>query len=165
MSPKSRLARYGLWSVGFSREHFAQLAAAGRGEKFWIEDAVGLAVVAEELGFGSLWLGGLSSDLKVAESALAATKTLTVASGVINIWQCPVDEVAASLRRLEAAYPGRFLLGIGSGHRELDNDQRPPLNALAAYLDSPDTSGRAHIRPVTSPVGPTHSRCSAATTR
>jgi len=69
---------------------FAQLAAAGRVEKFWIEDAVGLAVVAEELGFGSLWLGGLSADLKVAESALAATKDLTVATGVINIWQCPV---------------------------------------------------------------------------
>jgi len=33
MSPKSRLARYGLWSVGFSREQFAQLAAAGRVEK------------------------------------------------------------------------------------------------------------------------------------
>ena len=38
MSPKSRLARYGLWSVGFSREQFVQLAAAGRVEKFWIED-------------------------------------------------------------------------------------------------------------------------------
>ena len=164
MSPKSRLARYGLWSVGFSREQFAQLAAAGRVEKFWIEDAVGLAVVAEELGFGSLWLGGLSADLKVAESALAATKDLTVATGVINIWQCPVDEVAASFHRLEAAYPGRFLLGIGSGHREFGNDEGPgragppptrsPLQALADYLDRLDTAGVPQSRRVISALGP-----------
>jgi alkanesulfonate monooxygenase SsuD/methylene tetrahydromethanopterin reductase-like flavin-dependent oxidoreductase (luciferase family) len=36
---------------------------------------------------------------------------------------------------LPQAYPGRFLLGIGAGHRELGTDFRSPYQALVDYLD------------------------------
>ena len=48
------------------------------------------ARVIEELGYRSLWLGGVTADLNVPEQLSAATTTLTVASGVANIWTCPL---------------------------------------------------------------------------
>ncbi len=43
---------------------------------------------------------------------------------------------------LQAAYPGRFLLGIGVGHAEMISEYRKPCrNALVEYLDRLDDYG------------------------
>jgi hypothetical protein len=54
----------------------------------------------------------------------AATETLAVATGIVNIWHAEAQAVADTYHRLEAAFPGRFLLGIGARHRALGTDFR-----------------------------------------
>src|SRR6266700_218511 len=95
-----------------------------------------LAAALEELGFGTLWLGSSpSGDLIQAEELLEATTTLTVATGIVNIWQCDAHDVAASFARIEARHPGRFLLGVGAGHREATQQYAKPYDTLAGYVD------------------------------
>ena len=108
-----------------------------------------LAVEIEKLGFGAVWVGGSPpGDLALTESLLDATTSLAVATGIVNIWATPADEVAESFHRIEARHPGRFLLGIGVGHPEATSDYTRPYAALVAYvnrLDEPGvpTEGRA----------------------
>lgn len=97
----------------------------------------------EELGFGALWLGGSPpADLSAAESLLESTESLIVGTSIVNIWTARADEVAESFHRIEQRFPGRFLLGIGAGHREADGaDAIKPYDALVSYLDELDAAG------------------------
>jgi probable F420-dependent oxidoreductase len=96
-----------------------------------------LAVDLEQLGFGALWLGGSPSDgLVVVDELLDATTTLTVATGIVNIWQDDASVVAASFRRIQSRQPGRFLLGVGVGHREAVQQYARPYETLAGYIDA-----------------------------
>ena len=94
-----------------------------------------LAATIEDLGFGALWLGSANGDLTEAEEFLAATTTLIVATGIVNMWQYEAHEVAASFRRVEARFPGRFLLGVGAGHPEVIQQYDKPYDTLARYVD------------------------------
>ncbi len=86
-----------------------------------------LAGAVESLGFGTIWIGGSPpGDLALAESLLDATDHLVIATGIVNMWSTPADEVAASYHRLEAKHPGRFLLGVGVGHPEATSDYTRP---------------------------------------
>jgi len=102
-----------------------------------------LAAELEALGYGALWIGGSpSADLAGPERLLDATDELVVATGIVNIWRSPADEVARSYHRIAERHPGRFLLGIGVGHPEATGERyRRPYEALVAYLDALDTAG------------------------
>ena len=101
-----------------------------------------LARTVEELGFGTLWQGSTpTSDLRAAEDLLDATESLVVATGVVNIWMSDPAELADSYHRIQAEYPGRLLVGIGSGHREATPQRVRPLEAMSAYLDVLDERG------------------------
>ena len=95
-----------------------------------------LAVSIEELGFGALWLGSAAGDLAAAEEFLAATTTLIVATGIVNMWQYEPHQVAASFRRVEDRFPGRFLLGVGAGHPEVTQQYAQPYDTLSRYVDT-----------------------------
>lgn len=89
------------------------------------------ATEIEALGYGAVWVGGSPpAALSWVEPILQATTTLCVATGIVNIWSAPAQRVAESFHRIEAAYPGRFLLGIGVGHAEMISEYRKPYNAL-----------------------------------
>ena len=78
-----------------------------------------LAAKIEALGFGTVWIGGSpDADLAWVDPVLAHTISLQLATGIVNIWSAPAPAVAESFHRIENAHPGRFLLGIGVGHRE-----------------------------------------------
>jgi len=95
-----------------------------------------LAADLEQFGFGTLWLGGSpSGDLTQAEQLLDATTRLTLATGIVNIWQDDAHTVAESFARIEARHPGRFLLGVGAGHPEATQQYAKPYDALAGYVD------------------------------
>jgi probable F420-dependent oxidoreductase len=94
----------------------------------------------EALGYGTVWIGGASGDLKLCEQLLAATSTIKVATGVVNIWREDAASVAESHRRVSSEFPGRFLLGIGVGHAPLDPDYTQPLQKLGAYFDELDAA-------------------------
>jgi probable F420-dependent oxidoreductase len=109
----------------------------------------------EALGYGALWVGGSPpAELAWVEPILAATTTLQVATGIVNIWTAPAGRVAESFHRIEAAYPGRFLLGIGVGHPEVHQEYRKPLDALTEYLDALDAHGVPADRRVVAALGP-----------
>lgn len=121
LSLKPDLGRYGVWTFG-----------AVQPEQ---------AVEIEKLGYGALWVGGSpAADLSFAEPILERTQTLQLATGIVNIWTADADAVAESFHRIEAAYPGRFLLGVGVGHPEHTDEYRKPYDALVEYLDALDAA-------------------------
>lgn len=113
------------------------------------------ATEIEALGYGAVWVGGSPpAALSWVEPILQATTTLCVATGIVNIWSAPAQRVAESFHRIEAAYPGRFLLGIGVGHAEMISEYRKPYNALVEYLDRLDDYGVPANRWVVAALGP-----------
>ena len=109
----------------------------------------------EALGYGSVWVGGSPpAELAWVEPILEATTTLQVATGIVNIWSAPAQPVADSFHRIDRAYPGRFLLGIGVGHPEAVSEYRKPYDALVQYLDQLDEYGVPANRRVVAALGP-----------
>ncbi|QCH24767.1 TIGR03620 family F420-dependent LLM class oxidoreductase [Mycobacteroides salmoniphilum] len=97
----------------------------------------------EDLGFDTAWLGGSPpADLPWVEPLLAATERIRIVTAIVNIWSAPAREAGQSWRRIETAYPGRFILGIGAGHPEIDSDvPYKPYSGLVEYLDVLDEVG------------------------
>jgi probable F420-dependent oxidoreductase len=109
----------------------------------------------EALGYGAVWVGGSpAAELAWVEPILAATTTLQVATGIVNIWTAPAKPVADSFHRIDKAYPGRFLLGIGVGHPEAHTEYRKPYDALVDYLNQLDEYGVPANRRVVAALGP-----------
>jgi probable F420-dependent oxidoreductase len=109
----------------------------------------------EALGYGAVWVGGSPpAELDWVEPILEKTTTLQVATGIVNIWTADVGPVSESFHRIEKAYPGRFLLGIGVGHPEAHQAYRKPFDALNDYLDKLDEYGVPKNRLVVAALGP-----------
>jgi probable F420-dependent oxidoreductase len=114
-----------------------------------------LAAGIESLGYRAAWIGGSpDADLAWVEPALARTTSLQLATGIVNIWSAPAPAVAESFERIENAYPGRFLLGIGVGHREHTEEYIKPYDALVDYLDELDAAMVPTSRRVLAALGP-----------
>ncbi|WP_405146506.1 LLM class F420-dependent oxidoreductase [Sphaerisporangium sp. NBC_01403] len=121
-----------------------------------------LALSLEQLGYTALWVGGSpDGDLRLVEELLDATTTLTVATGIVNIWKDDPQTVGASFNRIEAVHPGRFLLGIGAGHPEATSEFTKPYAALESYLDGLDAAGVPVESRVLAALGPKVLRLSA----
>ncbi|MBV9353262.1 MAG: LLM class F420-dependent oxidoreductase [Mycobacterium sp.] len=109
----------------------------------------------ESLGYGAVWVGGSPpAELEWVEPILEQTNTLQIATGIVNIWTAPAKPVAESFHRIDKAYPGRFLLGIGVGHPEAHTEYRKPYDALVSYLDRLDDYGVPANRRVVAALGP-----------
>lgn len=141
-SPKEAVGRYGIWSAGLRSEDPAQ-----RGE---LAEA---AAELEELGFGAAWLGG-SSGVQHAVPLIEATSRLTVATGIQSIWQYEATDTAARFAELDAAHPGRFLLGLGVSHAKLADQYRRPYSSMVEYLDALDATGVPAGRRILAALGP-----------
>lgn len=135
VSLKPDLGRYGVWTFGVPKPE--------------------QAVEIEKLGYGALWIGGSpAGNLEYVEPLLEQTETLQVATGIVNVWTAPADEVADAYHRVEKAYPGRFLLGIGIGHPEHTDEYRKPYDVLVEYLDVLDAAKVPTSRRVVAALGP-----------
>ena len=109
----------------------------------------------EALGYGAVWVGGSPpAELDWVEPILEKTTTLQVATGIVNIWTADAGPVSESFHRIDKAYPGRFLLGIGVGHPEAGHEYRKPIDALKDYLDKLDEYGVPKNRRVVAALGP-----------
>lgn len=109
----------------------------------------------EALGYGAVWVGGSPpAELEWVEPLLAATTNLKVATGIVNIWTAAAAPVAESFHRINAAFPGRFVLGIGVGHREAHTEYRKPIEALTEYLNQLDEYGVPKEQRVVAALGP-----------
>lgn len=113
------------------------------------------AVAIEKLGYGAVWVGASPpADLSFVEPILQKTERLQVASGIVNIWTADARDVAESYHRIEDAYPGRFLLGVGVGHPEHTEQYAKPYDALVQYLDVLDAATVPTSRRVIAALGP-----------
>ena len=114
-----------------------------------------LAAELDRLGYGALWLGGSpAADLEIVDRLLAATSGLTVGTSIVNMWQSDPATVARSYARIEASYPGRFVLGVGAGHREATPEYARPYDTLATYVDRLLGAGVPADRLVLAALGP-----------
>lgn len=114
-----------------------------------------LAQELERLGYSALWLGASpSAELDMVDPLLAATERMIVGTSIVNVWTADAQQVAESFHRLEADHPGRFVLGIGAGHRENNADYRKPYDALVTYLDELDRSNVPVQRRALAALGP-----------
>ena len=109
----------------------------------------------ETLGFGTVWLGGQPADLALVEAAIVNTSTITVATGIVNIWTADARELAASYRRIEERRPGRLLVGVGVGHPEGQGERAlKPYGAMVDYLDVLDDEEVPLERRMLAALGP-----------
>lgn len=116
----------------------------------------------EDLGYGAIWAGGSpAAELSWVEPILEPTNKLKLATGIVNIWTADAGSVSESFHRIDKAYPGRFLLGIGVGHPEAHSQYRKPYDALVEYLDKLDEYGVPKDRRVVAALGPRVLRLSA----
>jgi probable F420-dependent oxidoreductase len=109
----------------------------------------------DDLGYGAIWAGGSpAAELFWVEPLLDPTTHLKVATGIVNIWTAEPGPVSESYHRIDTAYPGRFLLGIGVGHPEAGHEYKKPYDALVDYLDKLDEYGVPQERRVVAALGP-----------
>jgi probable F420-dependent oxidoreductase len=101
------------------------------------ENAGEAAKLVEGLGYGTFWLGG-SPRLPTVRPLLAAGDSLTVATGIVNVWQYEPAVLAAEHAELTRDFPGRLLVGIGIGHPEATSDYSRPLTTMRHFLDGLD---------------------------
>ena len=142
---RAQLGRVGVWSRS---PYF-----------FGPDQATRLAATAEELGYGALWIPGFDGGhiFERCAMALEATSTLTVATGIVNIWRHDPVEVAQMVAKLRADSNGRFLLGIGGSHKYLIGeayDKITPMTKMRNYLDALDAAGLAESDRLLGALGP-----------
>ena len=101
------------------------------------------AAELEDLGYAALWIPDAGGDVFGAcEELLAATRSIPLLTGILNIWMHDAAEVAARCATLGA----RFTLGLGASHEALIGARyEKPLAAMRAYLDELDVLG-THTR-------------------
>jgi alkanesulfonate monooxygenase SsuD/methylene tetrahydromethanopterin reductase-like flavin-dependent oxidoreductase (luciferase family) len=93
------IGRYGIWDATLARTEVSEAAEA--------------AAELAALGFGALWLGG-STTVDQAAPLVAHTSGIVLATGIQSIWAWDAADAAVRYAELDAAHPGRFLLGLGS---------------------------------------------------
>ena len=128
----SSLGRTGIWAVGLRFADPDLISEAAR--------------ELEELGYGSLWVPDSGGDLNgTLERLLEATSSLTVASGVLNLWMHEAQEAAGFVGEATARFGDRLLIGIGVSHASRIDQIEPglykrPLSVMASYLDQLDAA-------------------------
>jgi probable F420-dependent oxidoreductase len=102
-------------------------------------DGPGAVAEMEALGYTTLWVGG-SPSLEQVRPFLERSSAMTVATGILNIWQHEPADVARQRADLAGEFPGRLLLGIGVGHPEATAEYTSPLGRMRAFFDALDAA-------------------------
>ncbi|MEU1352047.1 LLM class F420-dependent oxidoreductase [Streptomyces sp. NPDC005775] len=127
---RETFGQVGIWS---SALHRSRVDDAGRAA---ITEAV---TELEELGYGTLWIGGSPSP-EDAAAVVADTRSVTVATGILSIWDHSAADVAARIATLDASARGRLVLGLGVSHGPMVPQYAKPYSAMVAYLDALDSA-------------------------
>ncbi|KIF73383.1 F420-dependent oxidoreductase [Streptomyces sp. 150FB] len=125
---QERFGSIGIWS--------SALHAPGDAGPAAVAEAV---AELDELGYGTIWVGGSPSVAQV-RPVIDASSRITVATGIMSIWQHEAAAVAAQLAELEKDAPGRFVLGLGVSHDAMTPQYARPYSAMVDYLDALDAA-------------------------
>jgi probable F420-dependent oxidoreductase len=134
------IGHLGVWDAGLCTAPASVIRAA--------------AMELEHAGYGAAWLHEGGRDAFVgAAIVLAATGSMVAGTSIVSIWRHEPEQMADAARTLGEAFAGRFVLGIGVGHRGARSwhgrTYRQPLSDLAEYLDAVDRAGWFSARPET----------------
>jgi probable F420-dependent oxidoreductase len=123
--PAARLGKFGVWS----------------GELRFAGPEAGVAGVREleALGYGAAWTPGGIDDkvLDDIDRLLSATKTITLATGILNIWKHRPEDVGAWWARQTPERQGRVMIGLGVSHGPIIGEayaQQKPLELMRGYV-------------------------------
>jgi probable F420-dependent oxidoreductase len=112
----------------------------------------------EELGYGSIWTGEIVGGKEAfahQSVLLAATERISTGTGIANVWARQPGAMEGGGATLGAAYPGRFVLGIGISHGPIvemsGQIYAKPMETMVTYLDGMDASV-VHAPPCDVPV-------------
>ncbi|GII25671.1 TIGR03620 family F420-dependent LLM class oxidoreductase [Planosporangium mesophilum] len=96
----------------------------------------------EVLGYGSVWAGEVvgGNDIFAQEAAwLCESSTITVGTGIANVWARHPATARAAASALGDAWPGRFIMGLGISHAAIvdrtGQKYERPLDHMRQYLD------------------------------
>jgi probable F420-dependent oxidoreductase len=127
------LGRVGIWSRGLRD---ALESGSGEGAE--------AAAELEDLGYSALFLPGGAGGrlLDAVEAGCAATASVAVVTGILNLWSHEPDEVNTRFASIDMEHPGRFQLGIGISHAPMIGDRyEKPLAKTRSYLASLSVPG------------------------
>jgi probable F420-dependent oxidoreductase len=106
-----------------------------------------VALEVENLGYSAMWIPEAWGRESLTSSSLllSATSTLTIATGIANIWGRDAVSAANAAKTLNAAYTDRFVLGLGVSHQPLverlrGHDYQSPLEVMREYLTAMDAA-------------------------
>jgi probable F420-dependent oxidoreductase len=104
-------------------------------------DPVEIATAAaelESLGYTALWVPDFGGDVFAdLDRLLGATATITVATGVLNVWMQSPDAANVWWAGLSADHRDRVLLGLGVSHGSLVGEGwGRPLETMSEFLDA-----------------------------
>ena len=97
---------------------------------------------AENLGYGAIWYPEAAGrePFSTAAIILSATKTLTAATGIVNLYGRDAMVCATGQQTLNEMSGGRFLLGLGVSHRMFvegrGHSYEKPLSTMKNYVSS-----------------------------
>ncbi|GGA36655.1 LLM class F420-dependent oxidoreductase [Sphingomonas psychrolutea] len=138
-----RIGRIGIWSMELRFGDRVETAEA--------------ASELDELGYGALWIPGATGGELLSDLShlLPATRSATIASGILNIWKHDAKDVARWWHALPDDQRARFLLGLGVSHGEaVGAAYAKPLTAMKAYLDQLSDAGVPGDAIVLAALGP-----------
>ncbi len=105
------------------------------------------AAELESLGYSALWIPDVGGDVFGAVgNLLGATSTVTIATGILNLWMHTAEETAAQHAALTVQHGRRFLVGIGISHAHLIDrtidagTYQRPLAQTRAFLEALDAA-------------------------
>ena len=109
-------------------------------------------------GYGALWVPESRGRnvLVISSWLLAKTRTLTIATGIANIYARDAQATASGQLALAEQSGGRFLLGLGVSHVPLVEGLRghtygKPVETMRDYVDAMRRAGYAAPRPPETP--------------
>lgn len=138
-----RLGRIGIWS---NELRFGDAGACAEA-----------AAELEELGYGAIWVPSATRDGLLEDVAvlLGATRRVTVATGILNIWKHDPSDVGAWWRDLNGDHQARTMLGLGVSHAlVVGADYSRPVATMSAYLDQLDLASVPSNRRCLAALGP-----------
>jgi probable F420-dependent oxidoreductase len=96
------------------------------------------AAELEQLGYRALWIPDIGGDVFGAlDRLLRATATVTVATGILNIWRQTPEATNAWWSALPPADQDRVLLGLGVSHGpQIGAAWSHPLAAMRGFVDA-----------------------------
>ncbi|MCU1459835.1 MAG: hypothetical protein JWL73_3927 [Actinomycetia bacterium] len=101
-------------------------------------EIVEAAAELESLGYTAVWIPDFGDDVFGAlDRLLGATSTMTVATGVLNVWLQTPEAANAWWNGLSADHQARVLLGLGVSHGPLIGESwGRPLTTMGEFLDA-----------------------------